>query len=178
MIATSSLAVDTSKMYAGAGLAIESASNMDSGMALVLNAGLPIIESDEVAPGTLAVEGEFTYSVVSPSWDYSGTPYYTGYPDYRLSYTAGGTYDLTVMTLAGYAVYIFDIDEQFYVRPRIGLIYRSYDLDGVTDKSELGIAVGLGGGYRVDRQIDIYLDYTLIDGSDLTHLTAGAVFHF
>lgn len=165
IMATSGQALDTSEIYGGAGLALESLSSADAGVALVLNGGLPVMEAGEVGPGTVAVEGEFTYSLVDPSWNW-----------YHYDY------DVTVMTLAGYAAYIYDIDSEFYVKPRVGLIYRSYDMDyagyGGFDDSEIGLSLGVGGGYHLNSQMDIYADFTMLDGSDLTHLTAGIVYKF
>lgn len=165
VIATSSLALDTSKIYGQAGLALESANSFDAGFALVLTGGLPVVKAGEVGPGTLAVEAELTYSLVPPSL---------------------GSWELTSMTLAGYAAYIYDINSQFYVKPRAGLIYRSYDFTydggsiygGAGDTSEVGIALGVGGGYKLNKNLDVYLDYTMLDGTDLTHLTAGVQYKF
>ena len=160
LVSSASFAMDTSKLYYGAGLALESASAFDSGFALVLNAGLPL-EDIKVGPGSLAVEGEFTYSMVPPSV---------------------GSLKFSAMTLGAYAAYTYDIDSKMYVKPRAGLIYRSYTMDvpffGSVSNSEIGIALGVGGGYKLNETMDVYADYTMLDGSDLTHLTAGVQFKF
>lgn len=167
MMATSGLALDTSELYGGAGLAIETASGLDAGVALVLNGGLPVVEAGEIGPGSVAVEGEFTYSMLAPSYDY-------GYLDHHY------THDLTVMTLAGYAAYVYEINEEYYVKPRIGLIFRSYELDSsyTYGGDGIGIALGVGGGYHLNDQMDVYVDYTRVDGGYLSHLTAGVVYRF
>jgi len=164
LIATSSFALDTDKIYGGAGVALESANGFDSGFALALTGGLPVMPAGEAGPGTLAVEGEFTYSIIPP---------------------AVGDFTFSAMTLAAYAAYTYDIDSQFYVKPRAGLVYRSYTADYSSpfgkysdSTSEIGLAFGVGGGYKLNKKMDIYLDYTMLDGSDLTHLTAGVNYKF
>jgi len=163
-------------IYAGGGLAIQSADSFDSGIALVLNGGMPIMPAGTVGPGTVAVEGEFTYSISDP--------------EKRVRFL-GRSFDasISIMTLGAYAAYIYDINEQFYVKPRAGIIYRSYDADAgnfdaqdyevyTNSDGEFGLSFGIGAGYRLSKEIDIYVDYTMIDGSDVTHLTAGAQYHF
>ena len=146
--------------YAGAGLAIESVDAYDMGFALVLNGGMTLDDA-QIGDGKLAVEGEFSYSVVSPS-------------------TSG--VDFTAMTLAGYAAYIFDINKELYIKPRAGLIYRSYDVSasrwGSYSNSEIGIALTVGGGYKISKEMNIFTDIALVDGMDLIHLTAGVEYHF
>ena len=157
VMATSSFAVDTTKLYGGASLALENADGLDMGLALVLNAGLPVVKGGEIGPGTLAVEGEFTYSLMAPSV---------------------GAAELSVMTLGAYGAYIFDIDKQLYVKPRLGLIYRSYDINYGGDSSEIGIALGAQAGYKLDKQLDLIVGLNLVDGTDLTHFTAGVQYRF
>jgi len=164
LVATSSFALDTSKAYAMGSVALESFSNYDSGFAIILGGGLPVLKAGEVGPGTIAVEAELTYSLVSPSV---------------------GPYEITTMTLGAYGAYIFDINKQFFVKPRAGLIYRSYSFSdtgsnwgGYGDTSDIGVALGVQGGFKLNKQIDIIVGYNLVDGGDLTHLTAGVQYHF
>ena len=153
-------ALSTSAMadkYASAGLALENLNGYDMGFALVLDGGMTF-DDVNVGPGTLAAEGEFTYSMVAPS--VSGV-------------------DASLMTLGAYAAYIFDINKAFYVKPRVGLIYKSLDYGTwIGSVSEIGLALGVGGGYKLNKQMDIYADFNLIDGTDITHLTAGVQYHF
>lgn len=143
--------------YAGAGLALENLTGYDMGFALVLNGGMTFDDVD-LGPGKLAAEGEFTYSMVAPSV---------------------GTVDASLMTLGGYAAYIYNVNKELYVKPRIGLIYKSIDYGTwIGSVSEIGIALGVGGGYKINKKMDAYADFTLIDGSDITHLTAGVEYHF
>ena len=167
LLATSSFALDTNKMYGGASLAIESGpSGMDSGMALILNGGLPVMKAGKAGPGTVGVEGEFTYSIVPPS------------VEYQTGWTSTTSVDYTYMTLAAYGVYTYDINNQFFVKPRVGLIYRSVDTDGFGSDSEMGLAMGVQGGYKLNKQMDIVFGYNMLDGSDLTHLSAGVQYRF
>ena len=170
LMASSSFALDTSKAYGLASVALESANGYDSGFAIILGGGLPVVEAGKVGPGAIAVEAELSYSLLSPSQSYGSNKY-----------------ELTAMTVAAYGAYIFDIDKQFFVKPRAGLVYRSYSYswsgnsswggyDGST--SDIGIALGVQGGYKFSKQIDIIVGYNLIDGSDLTHLSAGIQYHF
>ncbi len=151
--------------YAGAGLALENYSSLDMGFALVLDGGMTF-DDVKVGPGKLAAEGELTYSIVSPSQSSFGT-----------------TIDYTIMTLGAYSAYIFDINKELYVKPRIGLIYKSVDASGsgfgaIASTSAIGLAFGVGGGYRLNKQMDVYADFNLVDGTDITHITAGVQYHF
>jgi len=164
LMASSSFALDTSKAYGAASVALESANGYDSGFAIILGGGLPVVEAGKVGPGTIAVEAELTYSLVSPSV---------------------GQWEKTAMTVAAYGAYIFDIDKQFFVKPRAGLVYRSYSYTwgasswgGSGSTSDIGIALGVQGGYKLNKQLDIIVGYNLLDGTDLTHLSAGVQYHF
>ncbi len=154
LVATSSFALDTSKAYA-----------MGSGFAIILGGGLPVVEAGKAGPGTVAVEAELTYSLMAPSLDY-------GY----------GSVDLTVMTLGAYGAYIFDINEQFFVKPRAGLVYRSYSYSNGgyygDSISEIGVALGVQGGFKLNKQLDVIVGFNMLDGGDLTHLSAGVQYHF
>jgi len=168
LMASSSFAIDTSKAYGAASVALESANGLDSGFAIILGGGLPVVEAGKVGPGTIAVEAELTYSLVAPAYTWG-------------SYKS----ELTAMTVAAYGAYIFNIDKQFFVKPRAGLVYRSYSWSdnsgysyGGGSNSEIGIALGLQGGYKLNEQLDIIVGYNLLDGSDLTHLSAGVQYHF
>ena len=169
LMASSSFAIDTSKAYGAASVALESANGYDSGFAIILGGGLPVVEAGKVGPGTIAVEAELTYSLLAPSLTWG---------NYKT--------ELTAMTVGAYGAYIFNIDKQFFVKPRAGLVYRSYSWSdnsgssyyGDYSNSEIGIAFGVQGGYKLNEQLDIIVGYNLIDGTDLTHLSAGVQYHF
>ena len=168
ILATSSFAADNSPyLIAGAGL--EMLTDYDMGVALIIGGGMPL--DVKVGPGKLAVEGELTYSAMAPSYSYSGA-----------------TVDFTAMTLAGYAAYSFDLSKEMFIKPRLGLIYRSYDFasnysgygsyGGFGSYTEFGIALGVQGGYKLSKEMDLIAGLNLVDGADLIHITAGIQYHF
>jgi|GEM_PF-2668265 len=158
LLASSAIASDKNSPYIGGGLALESVDGFDTGIALVLNGGLPLQDVD-AGPGVLALEGEFTYSLVPASNDYRWYGYH-------------GSWDATIMTLGAYGAYSIDLNKDFYVKPRVGLIFRSIDLDFASD-NELGLAFGVGAGYKINKDLSAYVNYNLVDGFDITHLTFG-----
>ena len=158
--------------YLGAGLAYESAYSYDSGMALVISGGRTF-ENIEAGPGKLAFESEFTFSLISPSSTY--------YNRFNRNYSI----DLTYFTLAGYAAYIYDITPDLYVKPRLGLVYTAVSVSNTYGAyglgaygNGLGLAVGLGAGYKLTRELNTYLDFTLLNGTGLRHLTLGVEYHY
>lgn len=163
VLATSSFALDTDKLYVGAGLAIESATDFDSGMAIVLTAGLPVTEKGESGPGTLAVEAETTFDLTSPS-------------------TTIWTTDVeaSIFTLAAYAAYKHDINEKVYVKPRLGLLYESITMSSGSysaETTDIGLAMGVQFGYNIDKQLDVVVGYNIVE-ADVSHLTFGALYRF
>ncbi|MDF1880318.1 outer membrane beta-barrel protein [Sulfurimonas sp. MAG313] len=158
--------LNTEGAYAGGALALESIDPLDSGIAVVLTGGVPFEQDDDLGPGIFALETELTYSLISPSVD-------TG---------LGGTYDLSLLTLGAYAAYIYEINEQIFVKPRLGLIYKtlnsSYGGTTSASASEIGLALGLQGGYKLNDQIDITVGLNLVDSTNITHLTVGMQYHY
>ena len=146
--------------YLGAGVAYESVTDADAGVALVLNGGATVLDA---GPGKIAVEGEFTYSVVSPS---------ISVDSYYRSYDA----DITFMFIGAYAAYIYDITPEFYVKPRLGLVYEDVDVSSASD-SDIGLSFGIGAGYNVTKEISTYIDFTMME-SDVYHTTLGVQYHF
>ena len=145
-------------LYIGGGVAIESPQWYDSGLAGELNIGLPL---KRLGKGVLETEAELTHSISSPSKN---------------------NIDFTATTVAGYVTYIYDIAPRFYIKPRIGLVYRSFsiksDLWGDDSSSGYGLAYGLGGGFRLIDRTDLFVNYTMLDNSDLTHLSVGLQYQF
>jgi hypothetical protein len=151
-------------MYGGAGLAFESIDPFGMGIALVVNGGVPVVAAGEVGPGVLAVEGELTFTVVPGE-------------------TSG--LEASLMTLGAYGAYILDISPEMYVKPRVGLIYKSIDLDydygwghGTASDSEIGLALGVQGGYKINETLDAVVGLNLVDGADIVHFTAGVNYKF
>ncbi len=155
---------DTDKAYIGAGIGMEMVDVLDSGFALVLNGGVPFMQ---VGPGTLAVEGEFTYSLAGPSL---------------------GDWEWTMMNLGAYTAWKFDINKQFYVKPRVGLVYTSVDLDysgphsgyiGSGSDSSIGLSVGVAGGYVINKNWDATVAFNAnLSDYDANYLVVGAQYNF
>jgi hypothetical protein len=145
-------------IYIGGGLSVESPTWYDSGIAGELNIGLPL---KRFGKGVLTTEAELSYSLSSPSKN---------------------DIDFTATTLGGYIAYIYDIAPRFYIKPRIGVVYRSYSIDGGIwgddTNSNYGLAYGVGGGFRLIEQTNLYMNYTMLDESDLTHLSIGVEYQF
>jgi len=145
-------------IYIGGGISQESPLWYDSGLAVDIDVGLPLIR---IGRGVLTTEAELSYSISSPSKN---------------------GIDFTATTFAGYLTYIYDIAPRFYIKPRVGAVYKSYSIDGgiwgKDTNSGYGLAYGIGGGFRLIDKTDLYIDYTMLDGSDLTHLTVGIQYQF
>ena len=145
-------------IYIGAGVSQESPLWYDSGMAGELNIGLPLLR---VGKGVLTSEVELSHSISSPSKN---------------------SIDFTATTIAGYITYIYDIAPRFYIKPRVGGVYKKYSIEsdiwGETTNNSSGLAYSLGGGFRVIDKTDLYINYTMLDGSDLTHLSVGIGYQF
>ena len=158
VLATSSFAGQSPYLIAGLGMEMVDVGpvDLDMGFAMILGGGLPLNDI-KVGPGTFAVEGELTYSIIAPSYN---------------------DFDMTFMTLGAYGAYIIDIDKQFFVKPRVGLIYKSFDADHGYSDSEIGLALGVQGGYKLNKQLDIIVGLNLVDGMDIMHITGGVQYHF
>ena len=169
VLATSGLAsdvnFDTNKAYLSAGIAAEMMDGADTGFALVLGGGVPFMKA---GPGTLAVEGEFTYSISGPSL---------------------GDWEATIMNLGAYAAWKYDINKQFYVKPRAGLVYTSVDQDysgptygysvGSYSDSSIGLSVGVAGGYVITKNWDATVAFNMnLSDYDANYLVVGAQYNF
>ena len=159
--------------YGGGGLAIEAVPDIDNqsmGTAIVLRGGMDL---PMVLEG-FGAEVELTKSVLDPS-----------YEDSECSVYAFGTcvgyktvdYDTNVMTLGAYAVYTIPLGEKFYVKPRFGIILPNLGDDKSANSRDITFSSGIGGGFKVMEQMNIYVDYTVI-GEFVTNYGAGVEYHF
>ena len=151
----------SSDMYVGGGIASQSVTGMDSGMALVLNVGMPL--AMEAGPGKIAVEGELSKSISAASQK-----------------TFAGTAEFDVTTLAAYATYTYDITNEFYVKPRLGLLHESAEASvaGISaSETETGLSYTLGAGYVVSNNLNVYLDYAIVE-ADISNMTLGVSYKF
>jgi opacity protein-like surface antigen len=95
------------------------------------------------------------------------------------------------MTLAAYGAYIYNVNSEFYIKPRAGFIYKHASVDvtakvdeyaqtwsGSGSDSEFGISFGVGAGFNVSKELAVYADWTMIDTTDINHLTVGVTYKF
>lgn len=137
--------------YAGGGIAIQDVDGFDDGLALVLNAGKNMPDVHE----NFYLEGEFTYTISSPEIEF-----------------IGGSVEINIFTLAGYAAYILPLNEQFNLKGRAGLLYEDIDADSFGSDSDIGLSFGFGGEYVLNDGMKLTLDYTIIE-SDVSHIGLG-----
>ena len=145
-------------LYIGVGISAETPLWYNSGWSGALTIGKPLVK---LGNGWLGAEGELTHSLQESSKNHI---------------------DFSATTFTGYATYIWNIDSKLYLKPRVGVVYKKYDIDsdiwGSDSNSEVGIAYGVGAGIRFSDNINLYADYTLLENSDLTHVTTGVEYHF
>ncbi len=180
-ITSALIAAEGMSFYGGGGLAVEGVPADDSlsmGTAVVLRGGINL---PMVLEG-FGAEVELTKSVINP--EYKWTDYSSTGPN--APYTI--TRDISVLTLATYAVYTINIGEKFYVKPRFGIIlpnlgdsnrdvYGDGNKDGWVNSRDITFSSGIGGGFRVMENLNIYVDYTVL-GEMVTNYGAGVEYHF
>jgi hypothetical protein len=149
---------EAKSFYMGVGVSAETPIWYNSAWSGALTVGKPFMKIGE---GWLGAESELTQSLEESSKN-------------KIEFSA--------TTLAGYATYIWDIDPKLYLKPRVGIVYKKYNIDGGiwgNDGSrEVGRSYGMGIGIRFLDKLNLYVDYTLIENSDLVHLTTGVEYHF
>jgi len=159
-----SLALSTTLMatdvgfYAGGGLAFEAVPdqpNLQMGLGIVMRGGMTL----DALLENFAVEAELTKSLIDPKYDLPGA-------DDKINVT----------TLATYAVYRINIVDNFYVKPRFGVIFPNLGDDFVNSR-DITFSSGIGGGYSVMQNLDVYVDYTVL-GEGVTNYGAGVEYHF
>ena len=149
--------------YAGGGLAYESipdykvGGDTAGGIGIVLRGGmdLPNVKKN------FGVEAEITKSIIDP----------------KVAGNSG-----SVLTMAGYAVYTINITKQLYAKPRFGMIFPNlggtyYSDADVVNSRDIGFTSGIGGGFRLNRHMNIYFDYTIL-GEGITNWGSGVEYHF
>jgi predicted porin len=146
------------ELYGSVGAAMTTLSYWDSGVSLVATAGMKL---DNVTPN-FAVEVEMSQTVVDPS--------------------APGisSWDLSIFGLGAYAVYNFNIpDTSITVKPRLGLNYESWSVDGAWAGSEVGttsLSYGVGANYPLSSGLSVYADFT--DKGSSNNIGAGVQMNF
>ena len=168
VLSSGAMATDVG-FYAGGGLAFEAVPNNGQdwkmGLGVVLRGGMTL---DSVLEG-LGAEVELSKSVIDPQVDYKGAN--------------NGRDKVNVTTFATYAVYRIQVIDQFYVKPRFGLIFPNlggaeyWSGDTVVNSRDVTFSSGIGAGYTVMDHLDVYVDYTVI-GESITNYGAGVEYHF
>ena len=145
-------------IYGSVGGAITTLSYWDSGVSLVATAGMKL---DSVTPN-FAVEVEMSQTVADPS--------------------APGSvdWDLSIFGLGAYAVYNFNIpNTSVTIKPRLGLNYESWSVDGAWAGSEVGttsLSYGVGATYPLNNNLAVYADFT--DKGSSNNIGAGVQMNF
>ena len=149
---------------ASAGVAMQSITGLDNGIALVLNAEKKLANVNE----KFSVEGEFSYSI-SPA---------------SIGDSALVSSEISIMSLAGYGVYSHSINSQLSVHGRIGLLYESVSAEvcitgncGTGDATDTGLSYGAGVKYNINDKMAVRLDYTIID-ADAVNMGVGVSMGF
>ena len=157
LISTSAMAAEVG-FYGGGGLAFEAVpdtADLKMGLGVVLRGGMTLDSLLE----NFAVEVEITKSVIDPKFERPGS-------DIKYNVT----------TLATYAVYRINIVDDFYVKPRFGVIFPNLG-DDMVNSRDITFSSGIGGGYSVMENLDVYVDYTVL-GEGVTNYGAGVEYHF
>jgi hypothetical protein len=145
-------------MYGSVGAAITTLSYWDSGVSLVATGGMKL---DNVTPN-FAVEVEVSQTVVDPS-----SPNVS-------------TWDLSIFGLGAYAVYNFNIpNTPVTIKPRLGLNYESWSIEGAWAGSEVGttsLSYGVGASYPLSSGLSVYADFT--DKGSSNNIGAGVQMNF
>lgn len=94
------------------------------------------------------------------------------------------TTDASLLTFGAYAAYSYDVIPNLTAKVRAGLLYKSLTMEAemndtsmsVSD-SEMGAAFGVGLNYTINKELDVYTNYTIVD-ADIAHITLGAQYRF
>lgn len=94
--------------------------------------------------------------------------------------SGGGDFD--IWTLAGYGVYRHPLNDQAYLKGKLGLLYERVEYDsnffGIpvsASDNDFGLSLGVGGGLKIDDRISAEAELTIIE-SDVTFLSVGLNF--
>jgi len=86
--------------------------------------------------------------------------------------------ELDIYTLAIYGVYRSSGD--FYFKGKGGLVYEYLKISGFVlplEGEDLGLSLGAGGGFRINDNATLELEYTIIE-SDIDYISLGINFAF
>jgi len=179
LVATSSFAIDTNDIYVGGGLSMVSlsgsGSDIDSGFAVVLNAGIPVLRTVE---GSVLVEVELSQTVSPLSSTETDEEYNNETDEYEETYRRN--LDIDVFSIALFAAYQYDITNEYFVKARLGLISQSMD-DGSETYDDTGLVYGIQAGYNLSQTMGLYVGVDMNSVNeyiDAQTITLGANYHF
>lgn len=127
---------------------------------------LDLRRSGAAIPGTIAVEGELTTTVIKGKMDYT-VPFF--------GTTTGTKWGVT--TLGGYGVYRSPDANNIYFKGKLGLVYSNFSVStfgGTSWGTSTDISWGIGAGYKLTQRNAVELELTMIN--DLTVLSLGYTF--
>lgn len=161
--------------YAGVGIGTEHIENYDPGVMMYVMGGAPI---KEIGPGTIAAEGEITYDLIKPerTWTYN-------YGGETVKYT----YSVSLLTFGAYGAYIYDFNDKFFAKGRVGIMHRylpekKYNGHTVeTSINDFVFAVGAQGGYKINNRFNVVLNFTdngFTSDYHVFQISAGVQFNF
>lgn len=117
----------------------------------------------------ISIEGEFNYGLLGGKW----TPI-----------AGASSIDFKIWTLAGYAVYRYDLDPKIYLKGKAGLLYEnvtaSTTFGGTTysaTDSDIGLSLGGGAGFKLDSKTSMEAELTIIE-TDIKYLSFGVIRKF
>ena len=137
--------------------------NISRDIAFDNGAGMGVLYGYDFPDNNFAVEGEFNTTVSKPESNNS-----------RYG-------DLSVTTLAGYAV--FRSPGRFYFKGKAGLLYEYLNstVSGITtidvEGSAITISLGIGGGMRITEKLSGEVEYTMIE-ADIGYASLGFNWRF
>lgn len=163
LLAAASVSAQNSGSYANVQIALPDVSGFSGGLSLIGTYGMPMNKLMPNAGKELSIEAELTTTVTNPDTTMLGL-----------------TYEASYFTLAGYGVYTMDLNPQFAVRGRAGLLFESVDIEGqfgTGSETGFGLSLGVGAVYKLGGTMNLVAEYTIIE-SDISHLSAGIQMKF
>ncbi len=145
-------AANAADAYAGAkaGFILADAANQDAALNIGGLFGVKLLDLGAKA-GTLSAEGELSFTLIDGDLPNGN--------------------DWDVSTLGAYAVYRSAGDT--YLKAKAGLLW----LDTSYDSSITELSIGIGGGWRISKDLALEVEYTTID-DNIDMFSVGVNFHF
>ena len=151
-----------------AGFMMPDASGLGDAVNVGVVVGAPLTElkrSGSGIEGSLAVEGEFTMTLIKGKVDYN----------VPILGNISGKWD--VMTLGGFGVFRSAAANKFYFKGKAGDSYSSSDVSvsGVSGSgSSTDVVIGIGGGHKLGKRENVEVELTLLNDMDFL----SVAYHF